>query len=290
LGRRFFYTHKLYMIKLANIFALSISLQVGLIASPGITLAQDYQKNSGLQWEWATESLRNFAFAPGDKVLDVGCGDGKITALIAQQLSCGVVMGMDISEKMIAHASQHCQAENLTFFQGNAVDIPYREQFDKVISFCTLHWVLDQERALISMNNSLKQSGALLLVIPAKCPNNIASIAELVVHSEKWLSYFPDFKQERVYFSASEYADLLHKAHFDARSIVESESITLYPNKAALIAWIRPVVNFIDHLATDEQNAFIEDMADQMLLNTTLLSDGSIPIRHVKMEVVAVKL
>ncbi len=141
------------MIKLPNLLALSICFQVNLIANPGITLVQDYQKNSGLQWEWATESLRNFVFAPEDKVLDVGCGDGKITALIAHQLSSGLVMGMDISEKMIAHASQHCQGENLTFFQGNAIDIPYREEFDKVISFCTLHWVLDQERALVSMNN-----------------------------------------------------------------------------------------------------------------------------------------
>lgn len=263
--------------------------QIALVADQGISLANDYQKNSGLQWEWATESLKKFSFDPQDKVLDVGCGDGKITALIAAQVSDGMVMGMDISEKMIKQATISCQKENLMFFLGNAVAVPFKEQFDKVVSFCTLHWVLDQEQALQSMKECLKQNGTLLLVLPGKAPNNLATLSEKIIRSEKWAAHFPTFKQERVYFSVEEYRELLKKVNLEIKSIVETESITVYKNKAALIAWIKPLVNFIDHLSPQLQTSFIEEIANQMLLNDAPLGDGSIPIRHVKIEAIATK-
>ncbi|MBA3723195.1 MAG: methyltransferase domain-containing protein [Parachlamydiaceae bacterium] len=263
--------------------------QITITAGQGISLAADYQKNSGLQWDWAIESLKRFEFNPNDKVLDVGCGDGKITALIAYQVSQGIAVGMDISEKMIKQASLISKNENLIFFQGNANNIPFRGQFDKVVSFCTLHWVLDQKHAINSMKECLKQNGAMLLVLPGKAPNNLATLSEKIANSKKWSEYFPVFKQERVYFTSSEYIELLKEAKLDIQSIVETESITVYKSKKALIDWIKPLVNFIDHLKPDLQANFIEEVADQMILNDPPYSDGSIPIRHIKIEVVAVK-
>ncbi|MES2345148.1 MAG: class I SAM-dependent methyltransferase [Chlamydiota bacterium] len=123
-------------------------------ASQGISLVNDYQENSSLQWNWAMESLKKFPFNENDKVLDVGCGDGKITALIAKQVTHGIVIGFDISEKMLAHASANFSSDNLLFVQGNATSIPFKKQFDKLVSFCTLHWVLKQEQALQSFRSS----------------------------------------------------------------------------------------------------------------------------------------
>jgi len=134
----------------------------------------------------------------------VGCGDGKITALIASQVPQGIVVGMDISEKMIKQTSLILKPENLIFFKGDALSIPFKEQFDKVVSFCTLHWVLNQKQALNAMKDSLKQDGIMLLVLPGKSSNNLANLSEKIARSEKWSKYFPDFKQERNYFTLSE--------------------------------------------------------------------------------------
>lgn len=269
--------------------SLLLFVQSVLVAQQGISLAGTYQKNSALQWEWATESLDRFSFYPNDKILDVGCGDGKITALIARRVPQGIIIGMDISEKMINQATLTFGHENLIFFQGDALTIPFRNQFDKVVSFCTLHWVLDQKQALHSMKRCLKPDGILLLVLPGHAPNNLATLSEKVAKSEKWSEYFPFLKQERVYFTLEEYRKLLAEVGLEIRSIMEAESVTLYESKNALIDWLTPLVNFIDHLPRDLQPLFIEDISDQMLLNDPPYSDGSIGIRHLKIEVVASK-
>lgn len=260
-----------------------------LVSNQGISLADDYKNNSGLQWEWAITSLKDFPFSLNDKVLDVGCGDGKITALIAKQIPNGIIIGLDISEKMVKQASSFFQAGNLIFLQGNASAIPFKQQFDKLVSFCTLHWVLNQEQALESMKECLKPGGIMLLVLPAKSPNNLATISEKIACSEKWISYFPIFKQERIYYTLKEYTALLEKADLTILSIKETKSVTNYKDLSALKAWIKPLINFIDHLSPELQELFIEDVATQMLQNDPPLSDGSIDINHVKIEVVAMK-
>jgi trans-aconitate 2-methyltransferase len=269
---------------------LFVCFQNNLTADQGISLTVEYQKNSGLQWDWAIESLEKFSFNSNDKVLDVGCGDGKITALIARQIFQGIVVGMDISEKMIKQASSNFRDENLMFFQGNANAIPFKEQFNKVTSFCTLHWVLDQKNALNSLRDCLKQGGIMLLVLPGKASNNLATISEKIANSEKWSKNFPSFKQERVYFTLNEYEKLLKEVNLEVLSILETESVIFYANKLALIDWIKPLVNFIDHLEPNLQRKFIEDIADQMLLNDPMASDGSIHIHHIKIEVIAKRI
>lgn len=270
--------------------AIAICFQTTLIADQGISLASNYQKNSGLQWEWAMDSLMKFAFDPNDKVLDLGSGDGKITNWIANQVPHGIVVGMDISEKMIQYASLNYIKNNLLFLQGNAIAVPFVEQFDKVVSFNTLHWVLDQQRALESIKSCLKQNGTMLLILPGKSPSNLATVSERVANSEKWKAHFPAFKQERIYFSSDEYTLLLQKSGLEIRSITETPTLTFFKNRTALISWITPLVNFASHLPSDLQQDFIEDIADQMLSNAAPLSDGSIPIHHVKIEVVAVRV
>ena len=278
---------------LRTLYALLLVItlhQSSLIGNQGISLADDYKKNSGLQWEWAIDSLNKFSFNPYDNVLDVGSGDGKITALIAKQIPKGLIVGMDISENMVTQSSsQFFHYENLQFLQGTATAIPYSMQFDKVVSFCALHWVIDQEKALHSMKNSLKSGGTLLLVLPGKAPNNLASLSEKIASSEKWSNYFPIFKQERVYYTQEEYTKLLEEADFKIQSIEMTENVTYYKDKAALIAWIKPLVNFIGHLNPSHQEMFINEIAMQMFQNDPPLPDGSIGIHHVKIEVIAMK-
>ncbi len=259
-----------------------------LSAGQGISLVSDYQKNSSLQWNWAMESLKKFPFNENDKVLDVGCGDGKITALIAEHVTHGIVIGLDISEKMLAHASANFSSDNLLFVQGNATSIPFKQQFDKLISFCTLHWVLEQKQALQSFKDSLKPGGALLLILPGKAPSNLGSVSKKIACSEKWSSYFPHFKQKRVYYTKEEYLVLLEKVQFEVQSLEVSETITKYADKEALTAYIKPLVNFIDHLSPNLQEDFINDIVERQILESNLtFPDGSIGLQTIKIEVIA---
>ncbi len=255
-------------------------------AAEGISLVEEYKKNSNHQWEWALTSLANFLFTEQDKVLDVGCGDGRITALIANQVQSGSVVGLDISEKMIEQASNAFQEGNLKFIKGNATDIPFKEEFDKVVSFCTLQWIVEQEKALISMKESLKVGGGMLLVMPGESSSNLGTLAKKIASTEKWRGYFPNFKMERVYYSPKAYKNLLQVIGLDIQSLRAEESVTIYENKEAFIAWLKPLVNFVDHLAPDLQQGFIEELADQMI-QKDLFFTGSVAIPDVKIEIIA---
>src|SRR5690348_12878050 len=69
--------------------------------------AAEYSRHSQLQEAMANELLALIDLAGSERVLDVGCGDGRITARIAARVPEGMVVGVDSSRDMIAFASSH---------------------------------------------------------------------------------------------------------------------------------------------------------------------------------------
>lgn len=266
-----------------------LCVAISLLAAPGMSMPNEYQANSTLQWEWAMESLKKFPFGDKDKVLDIGCGDGKITRLIAKQVPGGIVVGLDISDKMLAHANVSFSADNLLFVHASAEDIPFSNQFDKVVSLYTLQWVLRQEEALESIRECLKPGGLALLVFPGKLSTNPGYVAERVMRSKKWSTYFPDVKSHRVYYTEEEYRSLLTLAGFKIKSLEEKEVINTYKNEEAFVGFVRPLINFIDHLPADLKEDFIKDVARGMMEPELMYSDGSIGLRSSKIEAIAYK-
>jgi ubiquinone/menaquinone biosynthesis C-methylase UbiE len=252
-------------------------------------LANNYQNHSNLQWNWAIERLKKISFNSTDKVLDVGCGDGKITAFIAKQISNGIVIGLDISKEMLMYASSHYPFNNLLFFEGNASSIPFKQQFDKIVCFSTLHWILDQEKALRSFKESLKPEGVLLLVLPGKAPSNLGDVSQKIASSEKWSQYFINFESKRVYYDPKEYQLLLEKIELQIQSLEITETITEYKDKASLIANVKPLVNFIDCLPKRLHEEFINDIVDEQIRGSDLsYSDNTFGILTSKIEVIAI--
>jgi trans-aconitate methyltransferase len=261
-----------------------------LMAEEGISEAGAYRKNSDIQWQLAMENLADFDFERNDFVLDVGCGDGKITNVVAELVPEGKVVGLDISEKMIAEASRLFKRDHLIFLRGNAANIPFYDRFDKVISFNTLHWVLEQEKALQSIYNSLKVGGSVLLIVPGKFANNSGLLGEKLARSDKWSSHFPEFKRQRAYYTAEEYVVLLNKAGFQIETFKILEGTADYKDRDALVAWIAPLMNYTSHLPEDLRREFVEDMADEMLLIDPPAPDGKIRTRYIMFRIIAKKV
>ncbi len=69
--------------------------------------AEEYARISGLQKMMAAEALSLLTFAGSERILDVGCGEGAITAEIAARVPQGTVVGIDPSRDMIRFARAH---------------------------------------------------------------------------------------------------------------------------------------------------------------------------------------
>src|ERR1039457_7098053 len=108
--------------------------------------AAEYAANSAVQQTWARELIAQLHLRGDEHVLDVGCGDGKVTAEIAHAVLRGSVVGVDASPHMIEFAQNTFPAKknpNLEFHVMDARKIRFAQPFDLVFSNAALHWVDD---------------------------------------------------------------------------------------------------------------------------------------------------
>ena len=70
-----------------------------------------YAANSAVQQGWAREVIARLQLRGDEHILDVGCGDGKVTAELARAVPRGRVLGVDASPEMIAFAQQAFPAQ-----------------------------------------------------------------------------------------------------------------------------------------------------------------------------------
>ena len=116
--------------------------------------APGYEKISALQQAMAAEVLATLALTDAKRVVDLGCGNGKITAAIASRVPDATVLGVDASREMISYALEHFGARafpNLNFAVGDISTLAFEAAFDTVLSFNALHWIPDQGAALAAI-------------------------------------------------------------------------------------------------------------------------------------------
>src|SRR5262249_34320209 len=100
--------------------------------------ATEYARQSSLQQAMAGEVLALLDLKERGRVRAVGCGNGKITVEIAARVPRGSVVGVAPSWDMIAFASSHfgpALRPNLRFVEGDVRRLPFRDEFDLVVSF-----------------------------------------------------------------------------------------------------------------------------------------------------------
>jgi trans-aconitate methyltransferase len=273
------------------LWGIALSLLIAeTFANTGMVNTEEYHNHSQPQWEWAMQAIDSYPWTGCERTLDVGCGDGKVTAALSKRLSQGIVIGADISSAMVKYASKsfrHSDHANLLFMRADALDLPFTEQFDVVTSFTTLHWVLDQATALRQIKQCLVENGLALLLLPEKSPANLARLCDQLVANEKWAAFFPSYSCPRIYFTKAEYEILLEDAGLLPCSIDILETEMIFPDKEGIRHWIRPCVTFIDHLSPEAQIAFIDDLTDMMHQIGEHTSEGNIRIRNPMLLVIA---
>lgn len=104
---------------------------------------------------------------PTDRVLDLGCGAGWATRLLAKNVPRGTIVGVDLSDQMIAHARESSKEfNNVEYWLGSAEQIPAEDSFfDKVLSVEAFYYYPDQGRALDELRRVLKPGGNIFILI-----------------------------------------------------------------------------------------------------------------------------
>ena len=133
--------------------------------------AQLYRQKHAFVSGYGEAVVELLAPQPGERILDVGCGTGELTARIAA--AGAEVVGIDLSPAMIDGArAAHPQA---TFEVADAADFRFERPFDAIFSNAALHWVRDAEGAAACMSRALRSGGRLVIEMGGR--GNIAILA-----------------------------------------------------------------------------------------------------------------
>src|SRR4051812_15542436 len=111
-----------------------------------------YDRNHAFVWKRREDLLPLLAPGPGDRILDLGCGTGHLTAQIAA--AGAEVVGLDSSSAMVEQA--RAAYPQLEFVVGDAADFHFPQLFDAVFSNAALHWVKRPEAVVASAWQALR--------------------------------------------------------------------------------------------------------------------------------------
>lgn len=124
--------------------------------------ARAYERHSEGQLKWALELMDKINWTGRESVIDLGCGDGKVTARLAGRVPRGRVLGIDSAPPMIDLAVKKYPPSaypNLAFRKMDVRDLDFQEEFDVAFSNAALHWVKDQRNVLIRVAKALRPGG-----------------------------------------------------------------------------------------------------------------------------------
>ena len=257
--------------------------------------AEDYAKHSSAQQDWARELISKLNLVGHESVLDIGCGDGKITADIAEQLLNGDVLGVDSSTDMIESARKNFPQDrhpNLSFKLVDARHLPFEEQFDIVFSNAALHWIKDHNSLISGIKNSLKPKGRILLQMGGKGnAESILSLIDTIIAEKKWSQYFSDFEFPYGFHEPEIYAFWLQEAELVPQRIELIPKDMSYKDKDGLAGWIRTTwLPYTDRVPVHRKNEFITQLVEKYIEEYPLDSKGNVHVSMIRLEVEATKM
>ncbi len=258
--------------------------------------AGDYARHSDSQKKWGRELMDKLCLSGDEYLLDIGCGDGKLSAQIARRLPHGGVLGVDSSPEMIALACDRYppgRSGNLRFAVMDARRLGLRASFDVVFSNAALHWVIDHRPVLAGIHAALRPGGRVLIQMGGRgnAADVVAVIGEIMATAQ-WCSFFKDFSFPYGFYGPGEYRPWLAAAGFDVRSI----RLTLTPRDMMhedvekFKGWIRTTwLPYLQRVPRERREAFIDTVAEKYLQAFAPDENGCVHVRMQRLEVAAVR-
>ncbi len=243
-----------------------------------------YESKHAFVWQYGEELLKLLSPQPGERILDLGCGTGQLTAKIAT--AGAVVMGIDADRTMIEKAKHNYP--QLQFAVADAQNFQVEQLFDVVFSNAVLHWIPEPDAVIRCIHQALKPRGRFVAEFGGK--GCVLAITKALYNVLGEMGYKSSESQIGWYFpSIGEYATRLEQHGFEVSYAVLFDRPTpLSDGDVGLANWIQMFANrFLASVSPEQQTHVIQ--AVEHRLKPTLYKDGTWIADYRRIRVVAIK-
>ena len=166
------------------------------------------------QARWGAAVLDRLPLRGDERVLDAGCGSGRVTAQLLARLRGGSVVALDASVAMVDEARRRLGADpRVTFVVADLLEpLPVAPPVDAILSTATFHWITDHDRLFRNLAAVLRPGGWLV----AQCGggDNVASVLAAAAAVAPDFGLDPAFRGSRNFATPEETAERLAAAGF----------------------------------------------------------------------------
>jgi len=238
--------------------------------------AKQYQQRHAYVFQYGKAVLDLLAPQKGERILDLGCGSGQLTAAIAD--AGASVVGLDSSPEMLAEARAHYPA--VEFRLGDAADFAMESPVDAVFSNAVLHWVKNARGAAGCIARALKPGGRFVAEFGGH--RNIESIVAAlhqVLGPVETPWYYP---------SIGEYATLLEHHGLEPRQAWLIDRPTPVEGQDGMEDWLAVFArDFVSHMELPQRQDVFRAVAQK--LRPTNFKDGVWTLDYRRLRIVAHK-
>ncbi len=229
-----------------------------------------YEKASIFQQEWGNKLISELNLKGNEDILDLGCGNGLLTAKLCKLVPNGKVIGVDASEGMIEVAKEK-EENNLKFLLMDINQIDLNRQFDFIFSNATLHWIKNHKQLWTNIHKLLNPNGFVRFNFAADGNSShfIKVIKETIVF-EEYKKYFSEFQWPWYMPTVDEYENNLKDFVFSELNVWSENTDRFFPDKEAMIGWVNQpnIVPFLKNIPEDKKELFREIVIEQMIKET----------------------
>ena len=246
--------------------------------------AEQYDAKHAFVYEKAKGLVDLLAPRKGERILDLGCGTGTLTAEIAGR--GGDVFGVDRSEQMIAQAQSKYPA--LRFEVMDATKLAFDSEFDAVFSNAVLHWIPEAEKVASGIARALKPRGRFVAEFGGK--GNIQTLVKAFHEAFALLGMKePEGVSPWFYPGIAEYSSLLERHGLEVQSAMLFERPTvLEDGTQGLENWIRLFrQTFTDKLGEAAATKWIKEV--ERICRPKLFQDGDWVLDYRRLRIAAFK-
>ena len=256
---------------------------------------EKYQVNSSVQYQYAMENLHRLRLCGDESLLDIGCGDGKISRELKRLLPKGEVVGIDASEEMVSFAKKHHERpdlQGLSFYVMDAARIQFDRSFDVVFSSLALHWVKDQKSVLRGVNRCMKPGARLFFQMTGQgsMEKMLLAFVDLLNHPG-WRPYFSEIHFSGGFYTENQYREWLIETGFSPIRVERVKKEIVFQGikdlEGHLLAAWHPIT---ERVPGEKRSAFVSALVERYLKIAPMKEDGLPRADAIRLEIEAVRI